>query len=50
MAIVTRDPAPAIRLNGPAGRWVLLATVLGSSMAFLDAAVVNVASTARSGG
>src|SRR5229473_1541567 len=43
MAIVTQDPAPAIRLNRPAGRWVLLATVLGSSMAFLDATVVNVA-------
>src|SRR5260221_2583072 len=43
MAAVTEHPAPAIRLNGPAGRWVLLATVLGSSMAFLDATVVNVA-------
>ncbi len=27
----------------PAGRWVLLATVLGSGMAFLDTTVVNVA-------
>jgi EmrB/QacA subfamily drug resistance transporter len=43
MAAVTEDPAPAIRLSAPAGRWVLLATVLGSSMAFLDATVVNVA-------
>jgi EmrB/QacA subfamily drug resistance transporter len=43
MAAVTEDPAPAIRLNATAGRWVLLATVLGSSMAFLDATVVNVA-------
>src|SRR5713226_859922 len=43
MAIVTQDPAPAIRLNRPAGRWVLLATVLGSGMAFLDGTVVNVA-------
>src|SRR5258708_34215793 len=43
MATVAHDPAPAIRLNEPAGRWVLLATVLGSSMAFLDATVVNVA-------
>jgi hypothetical protein len=43
MAIVARDSAPAIRLNGSAGHWVLLATVLGSSMAFLDATVVNVA-------
>jgi hypothetical protein len=43
MATVAQDSAPAIRLNEPAGRWVLLATVLGSSMAFLDATVVNVA-------
>jgi EmrB/QacA subfamily drug resistance transporter len=43
MAAVTSDAVPAIRLKGPAGRWVLLATVLGSSMAFLDATVVNVA-------
>jgi EmrB/QacA subfamily drug resistance transporter len=43
MAAVTSDRAPAIRLHEPAGRWVLLATVLGSSMAFLDATVVNVA-------
>jgi EmrB/QacA subfamily drug resistance transporter len=43
MATVAHDSAPAIRLNEPAGRWVLLATVLGSSMAFLDATVVNVA-------
>jgi EmrB/QacA subfamily drug resistance transporter len=27
----------------PAGRWVLLATVLGSSMAFIDGTVVNIA-------
>src|SRR5687768_6864355 len=27
----------------PAGRWVLAATVLGSSVAFLDATVVNIA-------
>src|ERR1700738_3441331 len=43
MATVAQDSAPAIRLSAPAGRWVLLATVLGSSMAFLDATVVNVA-------
>jgi EmrB/QacA subfamily drug resistance transporter len=30
-------------LKGSRGRWVLLATVLGSSMAFLDSTVVNVA-------
>ncbi|HEV2450357.1 MAG TPA: MFS transporter [Streptosporangiaceae bacterium] len=34
---------PAIRLSQPAGRWVILATVLGSGMAFLDSTVVNVA-------
>ena len=32
-----------VRLGQPAGRWVILATVLGSSMAMLDATVVNVA-------
>lgn len=36
-------PAAAIRLGQPAGRWVILATVLGSSIALLDATVVNVA-------
>ncbi|HEX4657733.1 MAG TPA: MFS transporter [Streptosporangiaceae bacterium] len=43
MAALVRGSAPAIRLSQPAGRWVLLAAVLGSSMAFLDATVVNVA-------
>jgi EmrB/QacA subfamily drug resistance transporter len=33
----------ALRFSSPAGRWVLLATVLGSSVAALDATVVNVA-------
>ena len=38
------SPAPgAIRLSSTPGRWVIAATVLGSSMAFLDATVVNVA-------
>ncbi|WP_063013684.1 MFS transporter [Nocardia kruczakiae] len=32
-----------IRLSSGSGRWVLLATVLGSGMAMLDATVVNVA-------
>ncbi|WP_067815908.1 MFS transporter [Actinomadura kijaniata] len=32
-----------VRLGTPAGRWILLATVLGSSVAMLDATVVNVA-------
>ncbi len=37
-------PAPGrIRLGQPRGRWVIAATVLGSSMAMLDATVVNVA-------
>src|SRR2546421_48362 len=36
--------APAlVRYGQPAGRWVLLATVLGSGMAFVDATVVNIA-------
>jgi EmrB/QacA subfamily drug resistance transporter len=34
---------PALRLSEARGRWVLLAMVLGSSMAFLDSTVVNVA-------
>ena len=33
----------SIRLSSPPGRWVLLATVLGSGVAMLDATVVNVA-------
>ena len=32
-----------VRFGEPAGRWVLLATVLGSGLAMLDATVVNVA-------
>ena len=36
-------PAGAVRLGRADGRWVLAATVLGSSMAFLDATVVNIA-------
>ncbi|QLY30158.1 MFS transporter [Nocardia huaxiensis] len=35
--------ATGIRLSSGVGRWVLLATVLGSGMAMLDATVVNVA-------
>jgi len=35
--------APDLRLDEAAGRWVLLATVLGSGVAMLDATVVNVA-------
>ncbi|MFI6481924.1 MFS transporter [Nonomuraea sp. NPDC050663] len=32
-----------VRLKTPQGRWILLATVLGSGMAMLDSTVVNVA-------
>lgn len=34
---------PDVRFGSTSGRWILLATVLGSSMAMLDATVVNVA-------
>jgi EmrB/QacA subfamily drug resistance transporter len=34
---------PQLRVSSGAGRWVLLATVLGSSMVLLDSTVVNVA-------
>lgn len=36
-------PEAGLRYSEPAGRWVLAATVLGSSIAFLDATVVNIA-------
>ncbi|RKR92053.1 EmrB/QacA subfamily drug resistance transporter [Micromonospora pisi] len=32
-----------VRYGQPAGRWVLLATVLGSGLAFVDSTVVNIA-------
>src|SRR5690349_9678537 len=32
-----------LRYHSAAGRWVLLATVLGSSLAFIDSTVVNIA-------
>lgn len=35
--------AQPLRYGEPAGRWVLAAAVLGSSIAFLDATVVNIA-------
>ncbi|MFF8231545.1 MFS transporter [Streptomyces caelestis] len=34
---------PDVRLASPRGRWILLTTVLGSSMVLLDSTVVNVA-------
>ncbi|MFC9789075.1 DHA2 family efflux MFS transporter permease subunit [Rhodococcus sp. NPDC127528] len=37
------SPAATVRLRSATGRWVLLATVLGSSMAMLDSTVVNIA-------
>ena len=41
-------PAPnagdeSVTWGTPKARWILLATVLGSSIAFLDATVVNIA-------
>jgi EmrB/QacA subfamily drug resistance transporter len=39
----TMAESDQVRLRTPAGRWVLFATVLGTSMAFLDATVVNIA-------
>src|SRR5919106_1439724 len=37
------DDTGQIRYSSPAGRWILGVTVLGSSIAFLEATVVNVA-------
>lgn len=37
------DSRAAVRLGEASGRWVILATVLGSGMALLDASAVNVA-------
>jgi MFS family permease len=37
------SPSGLVRYGQPAGRWVLLATVLGSALAFIDATVVNIA-------
>ncbi|MEU1528305.1 MFS transporter [Streptomyces fagopyri] len=42
MAVPSQE-TPAVRISTPAGRWILLTTVLGSSMAMLDSTVVNVA-------
>ena len=36
-------PAEPVRFSSPAGRWVLLASILGSGLAGIDATVVNVA-------
>src|SRR4051812_1643472 len=40
---MTAAGEPLIRYRSAAGRWVLLATVLGTSLAFVDATVVNIA-------
>ncbi|MFD8881476.1 MFS transporter [Streptomyces erythrochromogenes] len=37
------SPEPAVALASARGRWILLTTVLGSTMAMLDGTVVNVA-------
>ncbi len=43
MTEVEPTAAGTVRAGTPAGRWVIVATVLGSGMAFLDSTVVNVA-------
>ncbi len=40
---MTVEPRAQLRLSSAAGRWVMLATVLGSSVAMLDSTVVNIA-------
>jgi EmrB/QacA subfamily drug resistance transporter len=40
---VSDEASAGLRLGTPVARWVLLATVLGSSMVMLDSTVVNVA-------
>src|SRR4051812_35231304 len=40
---VTAEAGVGLRYGAAAGRWVLLATVLGSGMAFLDGTVVTIA-------
>jgi EmrB/QacA subfamily drug resistance transporter len=37
------QPQVQVRYGQPSGRWVLLATVLGSALSFVDATVVNIA-------
>jgi len=43
MATATTGAPGQIRIGQPRGRWIIAATVLGSSMAMLDATAVNVA-------
>ncbi len=42
MTQLRAEPA-ALRLDSPAGRWLMVATILGSGLAGIDATVVNVA-------
>ena len=42
-AAVTSSPGTGLRYSSARGRWVLLATVLGSAMASIDATVVGIA-------
>ncbi|MGW7435283.1 MFS transporter [Streptomyces sp. NPDC054849] len=43
MTALPEPPVPAVHLASARGRWILLTTVLGSTMAMLDSTVVNVA-------
>ncbi|MFG2981977.1 MFS transporter [Streptomyces sp. NPDC048258] len=43
MTTPAEPPEPGVPLASARGRWILLTTVLGSSMALLDSTVVNVA-------
>ena len=40
---MSTPPVEPLRIGSREGRWVLLATILASSMSFLDSTVVNVA-------
>jgi EmrB/QacA subfamily drug resistance transporter len=41
--VAVAEARPLVRYGTPAGRWVLVATILGSGLASLDATVVNIA-------
>ena len=43
MAVTAPAPTGLLKYGTTAGRWVLLATVLGSGLAFIDGTVVNIA-------
>src|SRR5437763_11259275 len=50
LGVTSPDGHPArLALSSPAGRWVVIATALGSGLAFLDGSVVNVALPAIKG-